>query len=34
MRMNWIRFVSKDVTERRPYKTTNIKVMLLFLLVS
>jgi hypothetical protein len=33
MRLNEIRF-SKDVDEHRPCKTTDIKVILLFLLVS
>ena len=34
MRMTGIRFFSKDVAEHRPCKTTDAKVMLLFLLVS
>ena len=33
MRMNGIRF-SKDVVEHRPCKTSDVKVMLLFFLVS
>jgi hypothetical protein len=34
MRLNGIRFFSKDVDEHRPCKTTDIKMILLFLLVS